>query len=123
MLRFIKKNAVLCIAMLAAAVTCFFVPPDAAYADYFDWKTLSCLFLTLLVVCALRNIKFFTIMARKLVLLSGSLRVLFLVLVTITFVGSLLILGISGNLLGLTKLRLLNMIPAMFLPILFCQFM
>ena len=91
MLRFIKKNAVLCIAMLAAAVTCFFVPPDAAYADYFDWKTLSCLFLTLLVVCALRNIKFFTIMARKLVLLSGSLRVLFLVLVTITFVGSLLI--------------------------------
>ena len=91
MLRFIKKNAVLCIAMLAAAVTCFFVPPDGAYADYFDWKTLSCLFLTLLVVCALRNIKFFTIMARKLVLLSGSLRVLFLVLVTITFVGSLLI--------------------------------
>ena len=91
MLRFIKKNAVLCIAILAAAVTCFFVPPDGAYADYFDWKTLSCLFLTLLVVCALRNIKFFTIMARKLVLLSGSLRVLFLVLVTITFVGSLLI--------------------------------
>ena len=41
----------------------------------------------------------------------------------ITFVGSLLILGISGNLLGLTKLRLLNMMPAMFLPILFCQFM
>ena len=41
----------------------------------------------------------------------------------ITFVGSLLILGISFNLLGLTKLRLLNMIPAMFLPILFCQFM
>ncbi len=41
----------------------------------------------------------------------------------ITFVGSLLILGISGNLLGLTKLKLLNMMPAMFLPILFCQFM
>lgn len=41
----------------------------------------------------------------------------------ITFVGSLLILGISGNLLGITKLRLLNMMPAMFLPILFCQFM
>ena len=41
----------------------------------------------------------------------------------ITFVGSLLILGISGNLLGVTKLKLLNMMPAMFLPILFCQFM
>ena len=41
----------------------------------------------------------------------------------ITFVGSLLILGISGNLLGLTKLKLLNMMPSLFLPLLFCQFM
>ena len=41
----------------------------------------------------------------------------------ITFVGSLLILGISGNLLGITKLKLLNMMPAVLLPILFCQFM
>ncbi len=91
MVRFIKKNVVFCVALLAAAVTCLLVPPDSAYADYFDWKTLSCLFMTLTVVCALRNIKFFTIMARKLVLLSGSLRMLFLVLVLITFVGSMLI--------------------------------
>ena len=41
----------------------------------------------------------------------------------ITFVGSLLILGISGNLLGITKLKLLNMMPAVFLPLLLCQFM
>ena len=41
----------------------------------------------------------------------------------ITFVGSLMILGIGGNLLGLTKLKLLNMMPALFLPLLFCQFM
>lgn len=41
----------------------------------------------------------------------------------ITYVGSLLLVGISLNLLGLTKLRLLNMVPAMFLPLLFCQFM
>lgn len=40
----------------------------------------------------------------------------------ITFVGSLMILGISGNLLGITKLKLLNMMPALFLPLLFCQF-
>ena len=41
----------------------------------------------------------------------------------ITYVGSLLLVGISLNLLGLTKLRLLNMVPAMFLPLLLCQFM
>ena len=41
----------------------------------------------------------------------------------ITFVGSLLIVGISLNLLGLTKLRILNMTPAILLPILLCRFM
>ena len=41
----------------------------------------------------------------------------------ITFVGSLLIVGISLNLLGATKLRILNMVPAILLPILLCRFM
>ena len=90
-LRFIKKNAVFCISALAAASTCFLVPPDKAYFGYFDWKTLSCLFLTLAVVCALRNIKFFTILARKLVTLAGNLRSLFLLLIIITFIGSMII--------------------------------
>ena len=90
-LKFIKKNAVFCIAALAAAITCFFVPPDRAYLNYFDWKTLSCLFLTLAVVCALRNIMFFTILARKLVGLAGNLRSLFLLLIVITFIGSMII--------------------------------
>ena len=82
---------VFCIAALAAVVTCFLVPPDKAYLDYFDWKTLSCLFLTLAVVCALRNIMFFTILARKLVTLAGNLRSLFLLLIIITFIGSMII--------------------------------
>ena len=43
------------------------------------------------VVCALRNIKFFTIVARRLVRISGNLRSLFLLLITITFIGSMLI--------------------------------
>lgn len=90
-LRFVKKNAVFCIAALAAIVTCFLVPPDAQYLGYFDWKTLSCLFLTLAVVCALRNIKFFTILARKLVTMAGNMRALFLLLITITFIGSMII--------------------------------
>jgi Na+/H+ antiporter NhaD/arsenite permease-like protein len=90
-LRFIKKNIVFCIAALAAFTTCFFVPPDEEYLSYFDWKTLSCLFLTLAVVCALRNIKFFTILARKLVTFAGNLRALFMLLIVITFIGSMII--------------------------------
>lgn len=89
--RFIKKNVVFCVAALAALITACFVPPDVEYLTYFDWKTLVCLFLTLAVVCALRNIKFFTILARRLVLVAGNLRGLFLLLICITFIGSMLI--------------------------------
>lgn len=90
-LRFVRKNAVFCIALFSASVTCFLVPPDQEYLSYFDFRTLSCLFLTLAVVCALRNIKFFTILARKLVCLAGNLRSLFILLIIITFIGSMII--------------------------------
>ena len=90
-LRFIKKNFVFFVAALAAIVSCFFVPPDKEYLGYFDWKTLSCLFITLAVICALRNIKFFTIVARKLVIMTGNLRTLFVLLIVITFIGSMII--------------------------------
>lgn len=88
---FVKKHTVFCIAAVAAFITCFFIPPDAEYLSYLDLNTLACLFLTLAVVCALRNIKFFTILARRLVLLSGNLRGLFLMLISITFLGSMII--------------------------------
>ena len=89
--RFIKKNVVFCIAVVAAVVTSILVPPDREYLTYFDFKTLVCLFLTLAVVCALRNIKFFTILARALVRITGNLRTLFLMLISITFIGSMII--------------------------------
>ena len=90
-LRFLKKNTVFCISALAAVITCFLVPPDKEYLGYFDFKTLSCLFITLAVVAALRNIAFFTILARKLVKMAGNLRSLFLLLIVITFIGSMII--------------------------------
>ena len=90
-INFIKRNTVFCVAAFAALLTCFFVPPDAEYLSYFDWRTLACLFITLAVVCALGNVKFFTILARKLVMVAGNLRGLFLMLVVITFIGSMII--------------------------------
>lgn len=90
-LRFVKKHTVFFVAVTAAVITCFFVPPDKEYLDYFDWSTLACLFLTLAVICALRKIKFFSILARRLVLITGNLRSLFLMLICITFIGSMLI--------------------------------
>ncbi|MBO5783908.1 MAG: DUF554 domain-containing protein [Clostridia bacterium] len=45
------------------------------------------------------------------------------VIAEMTCVGSLLILGLALNLLGITKLKVMNYVPAVFLPILLCQFM
>lgn len=90
-LLFLKKNAVLCIAALAAAITSCIVKPDKQYLQYFDLKTLTCLFCVLAVVCALRNVSFFTVLARKVVKLFKNTRACILALVYITFIGSMLI--------------------------------
>ena len=86
---FIKKNTVLVIAAVLAAASCFIVKPDAQYIGYFDFKTLTCLFCTLAVICALKNIRFFTITAKKIVKCAGNTRTLALALVYITFIGSM----------------------------------
>ena len=88
---FVKKNAVLCVALVAALVTSFLVPPDAQYLNYFDWKTLTCLFCVLAVVCALKNIRFFTLLAERVVAIFKNARAAVLALAYITFLGSMLI--------------------------------
>ena len=82
---------VMVIALAAALITCFFVPPDKAYLDYFDVKTLTCLFCVLAVVCALKNINFFYFLARQIVRGFKNIRMSVLALVYITFIGSMLI--------------------------------
>ncbi len=88
---FVKKNVVLCVAVIAAVVTAFLVPPDAAYLDYFDWKTLTCLFCVLAVVCAFKNINFFFVLAKKIVRVFKNARASVLALTYVTFIGSMLI--------------------------------
>ena len=91
LLLFIRKNTVSVIAFIAAVITSVIVPPDKEYLGYFDYKTLTCLFCVLAVVCALKNISFFYIMARKIVRLFKNARMSVLALVYITFIGSMLI--------------------------------
>ncbi|MDO5479674.1 MAG: SLC13 family permease [Clostridia bacterium] len=81
----------MCIALLAALVTGFIIPVDKEYIGYFDYKTLTCLFCVLAVVCALKNINFFYMLARKVVQLFKTARMSVLGLVYITFIGSMLI--------------------------------
>ena len=90
-LEFCKKNVVMIIAFVVALITTFFVPIDKEYIGYFDFKTLSCLFCVLAVVCALKNIDFFYMIAYKIVRVFKNLKVCVLALVYITFIGSMLI--------------------------------
>ena len=88
---FVKKNVVMTVALAAAVVTSVIVPPDMEYLGYFDIKTLTCLFCVLAVVCALKNISFFYILAKKVVQMFKNARMSILALVYITFIGSMLI--------------------------------
>ena len=88
---FAKQNAVVLIAATCALVTSVIVPPDGEYLGYFDWKTLTCLFCVLAVVCALRNVRFFYTLAKAIVRKFRTTRLAILALVYITFIGSMLI--------------------------------
>lgn len=89
--KLIKGNTVLGVAILAALVTGFVIPPDTAYAEYFDMRTLSCLFCTLAVICALKDVDFFYILAKKLIILCKTTRTVTVALIYITFIGSMII--------------------------------
>ena len=89
--KFARQNTVLIIAFLAAVITSVIIPPDEQYVGYFDFKTLTCLFCVLAVVCALKNINFFYILACRIVKSFKNARMCVIVLVWVTFIGSMLI--------------------------------
>lgn len=87
----IAGNTVMFIALIAAIITVLIVPIDRAYVQYFDFKTLSCLFCVLAVVCALKDVNFFYMLAARIVHVCKTARMSVLALVYITFIGSMLI--------------------------------
>lgn len=91
LISFAKKNTVMLVALTASVITSLIVPIDSEYIGYFDFKTLTCLFCVLAVVCALRNIRFFYMLAKKIVERFKTARMSILALVYITFIGSMLI--------------------------------
>lgn len=89
-IHFLKSSVVLLVAIVAAAITCFFVPFDREYLGYFDLQTLSCLFCTLAVVAAFKNIKFFVWLADVIVRRFKNMRNIVLALVFVTYFGSMI---------------------------------
>ncbi len=65
-IEWIKSESVLAISVLLAAISCFFVPPDAAYADYIDFKTISLLFSLMAVMAGFQSMFVFRRIGRVL---------------------------------------------------------
>jgi len=88
---FFKKDTVLCVALILAAVSMFVVPPDRAYLGYVDFRTLAILFCLMCVMAGLQKLGLFDRIAKKLLghVKSGCGVVLTLVL--LCFFSSMLI--------------------------------
>ena len=89
--RVVKDQPVLSVALVAMLVTCVLVPVDEAYLDYFNLRTLATLFCTLAVVSAFSHIHVFEILSKNIVLKLSNLRNAVMALVFITFFGSMLL--------------------------------
>ena len=89
--RVVKDQPVLCVAIVAMLVTCVFVPVDGKYLDYFNLQTLATLFCTLAVVSAFSHIHVFEILSKSIILKLGNLRSAVIALVFITFLGSMVL--------------------------------
>jgi len=87
----VRDNLFLSIAVVATGVSCVFVPPDADYLHYFDYRTLVCLFCMLAVICALERVHVFTMLAEQVVRVLRTRRALIFGLVSVTLLGSMLI--------------------------------
>lgn len=87
--QFLKKNFIFAIAVAVALISCIFVPFDKGYLEYFEWNTIACIFLILLVVAGLTNIDFFQKVARIIVKKFKTSRSIIMCLVFITYTSAI----------------------------------
>lgn len=88
-LNFFKTNFIFGIALTIAIVSCFFVPPDSEYLNYFEWSTISAIFLILLVIAGLIRINFFEKVARFIVKKFKTTRSIIICLIFLTYVSAI----------------------------------
>ena len=90
-LSFVKNEVVLLAAFVLAAVSVFFVPPDAAYAGYIDWRTLAILFCLMVIMAGLQRLDVFRQVGEALIRRARSARALAMVLMLLCYLFSMFI--------------------------------
>lgn len=89
--KFFKKEVVLCISGILAVISCFIVPPSAAYWGYVNLRVLILLFCLMLVVAGIRKTGAFTVICEALLKKFRSIKAVGLVLVLLSFFMSMLL--------------------------------
>jgi Na+/H+ antiporter NhaD/arsenite permease-like protein len=84
LLRFVKKEIVLCISFFLALVSVVFVPPDSTYLSYIDFHTLAILMSLMLIMAGLQSLGIFGMAGRKLLQKTSNVRNLTFVLVLLS---------------------------------------
>lgn len=87
--KWIKNNVITTVVIILSLLTCFFVPVDKEYLNYFDYKTLICLTCILVSVQCLKDSGFFQFVSKKLVYIFKNTRSVILALILLTFVTDL----------------------------------
>ena len=90
-LNFIKREAVLCVAVLLAIVSAFFVPPSISYVSYIDWDTLALLFGLMAVMKGFQKAGLFTYLGNQLLKRTATTKSMMFVLVFFFFFCSMVI--------------------------------
>lgn len=87
----VRKDPVLVVAIVLAIISCAAVPPDAAYAEYVDLRTIGMLFSLMTIMAGLSRLGVFRIACRHLLSAVRGPRRLALALTFLAFFSSMLI--------------------------------
>ena len=87
----VRKDPVLVVAVVLVLCSCAAVPPDAAYAEYVDLRTIGMLFSLMTIMCGLSRLGVFRIACRHLLGVVRGPRRLALALTLLAFFSSMLI--------------------------------
>lgn len=87
----VRKDPVLVVAVVLAIISCAAVPPDAAYAEYVDLRTIGMLFSLMTIMAGLSRLGVFRIACRHLLSAVRGPRRLALALTLLAFFSSMLI--------------------------------
>ena len=88
---FVRRELTLCIAFLAAAASCFVVPPDGEYLGYVDLRTLALLYCLMVVVAGLRRAGVFAMLSHILCEKANSARQIAVLLVLLCFFSAMVV--------------------------------